>query len=655
MANIFVLSYDGSLGAELSARLVVSSQHHVFLCMEETGFFSREELISLVQRNLSRQAAGRDLSSSVLNDYFTLVSYRCEGNAASVVEDLPAMEEVWLLEGEDSSDILSTRTASDRAADALSLLRLLRGRVFNYVDSMYARHEIAIVQEEIARECKLQGIPYRMFHAAAMIDQSYIRGGSGGNDIRQLMASLDDITAEVQERLGEYFDYQSLRVLAKPDAAVNLVRLEDAAEIMVRVSQEKSTLGGEYYIAAPHATPLKALAKLLGKLYSANLTLVQDRQQLNVIDRLLEQRFSALADVFTAPMPAWAQDGSHAAGIPVESLLPDAATQQKIFSAVRQKQKADRKDRNQRAASVGAKLSARTIDKPGASLKYFVGGTEGPYLLVLNALGQGIEFWKRLLDHLMRDHRVVIWETRGLEAESEPLKLEDHVDDIESILREEQIESCYLLGWCTGPQIAVEFYLRCPEAVNGLAFLSSVFKFTGRNDLETSYSLNLIKLCRLLNAHPEMAPSVMRSLSTSPPSDINLLDNTDSNTTAVQVLSLTNIDLRNDVLAPFRTERTTLNYARQLNSLLECPTQEKMGQVKAPVLIIGCEYDQVALAKKSREAAQLFSNCRHIELQGATHYSFYDRTEVVGAMLRRFFQSPTSITQTERQLAASVA
>ena len=126
---------------------------------------------------------------------------------------------------------------------------------------------------------------------------------------------------------------------------------------------------------------------------------------------------------------------------------------------------------------------------------------------------QGLEFWGRMLDQLMRDHRVVIWETRGLNSESGPLQINDHLEDIESILQQEQISTCYLVAWCTGPQLAAEFYLRRPEAVLGMAFLNSVFKFHDRPAVETPYSLNLEKLCRLLHTRPDMAPSVMRSLS----------------------------------------------------------------------------------------------------------------------------------------------
>lgn len=656
MVNILILGYDGLAGAELAAHLLAASEHRVLMLTDEMGFFRQEELFSLVSESFHKKCA-RDDASSVLAELtsrFALVS--CEQfDSCGAMEDLPQADEVWLLEGNDSADILKADKAADHLQNALSMLPRIKAHVFNYVYSMYTRYESAtglsnraMIRREIDRQCGRNGIAYRLFETAALVADNHIRAGSGGNDIRQLLTALDDVSAEVQERLPEYFDFQSLRVLARRDASMNLMRVNEAVENMVRLAQQEDTLGGHYRVASRQSTPLKNLTRLLGKVYGVGLTIVTDRQRLNAIDRLLEQRFSAVDDAFACPEPVADQDGLRMA-VP-GSLLDDQALQ-KIFGAIRKMQQNNRAARKQRAASVFANLSPRFIERPGGRLNYFVAGSQGPQVLILNALGQGLEFWSRITDQLMLDYRVVLWETRGMELESEPLQLRDHLEDIESVMEQEGIDACHVIAWCTGPQLAAELSLRRPESIVGMVFLNSVFKFVNRPELETPYSINLEKLCRLLDLRPEMAPSVMRSLSTPPANDINLMDEMDTNSTAQQVLSLTNVDLRTHVLAPFRTVTTTLNYARQILSLLSCPTLEKASRVETPILIIGCEYDQVASAAKSREAAGLFPRCRHIELPGATHYSLYDRTELVAAMLRRFFHDPSSVIETERHVA----
>lgn len=662
MSNILIAAHDGFLGTRLAARFLTSG-NHVVLLTDEIGFTSPDELLSSVARAVQDGSSEIDATTiaGLLKSQLNLAFCRRKGKERGLkgIEDLSQIEEAWFLDGIDSSDILNTDTASDLVHDLISMLAQSQVRVFNYVDSVYSRHadsgdhNHAASPQEIASQCERLGIQHRIFHVSSMIGDGYLRAGSGGSDIRQLLAALDDVIAEVQERLPEYFDFQSLRLLAGPDAAINLIRVEHAADILLRLSQHEETSGLEFYVGSPKHTPVKSLCRTLGKIYGTGLSVAAERQQLNAIDNLLEQRFTALGKMFLSTDVSGYREAAERAGVDFEALAIDDSSQQKLFTAVRQTQKADRAARNQRARNLLANHAPRTIDRNGDKLNYYVVGTKGDFILVLNALGQLLDFWHRLIDQLARHYRVVIWETRGLEAGQDSLKVSDHLDDIESILLEEQVTACHLIGWCTGPQLASEFYLRHPEMVMGMAYLNTAFKVAGRPDLETPYGINLEKLCRLLSTHPEMTPSVMKSLSAPPATDINLMDETDSSNAARQVLTLTNVHLRSLVLAPFRTIEMTQKYAGQILDLAATPTSEKAAQVEAPILMMGCEFDQVAQAAKSREAARLFPNCRHVELPGATHYSIYDRTELVSAMLQRFFQDSSSVANAQPLLAGT--
>lgn len=663
MANIVIAACDGFLGTRMAARLLASG-NHVTLLTDEIGFASPEELFSSIKNAVQKNSPGLDAAAiqELLTTQFTLTFWRRKGSdhGLRVIDDLSQAEEVWLFNGTDSSDILNTGARSELVHNCVPLLAGSKARVFNFVDSVYFPNgpetdtdDPDVSPREFARQCSELGVRYRIFHTSSIIGEDYLRAGSGGSDIRQLLAALDDVIAEIQERLPEYFDFQSLRLLAEAEASINLVRVDHAVDILCRLAQQEGTLDSEFYVGSPKNTLLKNLCRVLGKIYGAGLSLATERRQLNAIDNLLEHRFTALGKVFRSADVSAYRDAAERAGLDFESLAIDDSSQQKLFASIRQKQKANRAARNQRAASLLPKLSPRSIDRNGDKLNYFVAGSEGDFILILNALGQPLDFWHRLIDQLARRYRVVIWEARGLEAGQDSLRVGDHLDDIESILLEEQVTACYLIGWCTGPQLAAEFYLRHPEMVMGMAFLNTVFKMTDRPDLDTPYAINLEKLCRLLDKHPEMAPSIMKSLSTPPAININLMDETDSNNAAQQVLALTNVHLRSQVLAPFRTVEVTRNYARQILDLLATPTLERASRVNGPILMVGCEYDQVAMAAKSREAARLFPDCRHIELPGATHYSIYDRTEMVSAMLQRFFQDLSSVARPQPLLAGA--
>jgi pimeloyl-ACP methyl ester carboxylesterase len=170
-----------------------------------------------------------------------------------------------------------------------------------------------------------------------------------------------------------------------------------------------------------------------------------------------------------------------------------------------------------------------------------------------------------------------------------------------------------------------------------MVFLSCAFKVAGHPELETAYGKNLEALCRVMVNNPKTTSSIRNSLAVPLASDIDL-DNNDTKKLADQVLLLANTQLRNCVLVPFQTEASTFNYARQILDLSTYPTLEYAGRVEVPVLVLGCECDQVATAAKSGTVAPMFPTSRHVELPGATHYSFYDRPKLVADMMQSFFK-----------------
>ena len=91
----------------------------------------------------------------------------------------------------------------------------------------------------------------------------------------------------------------------------------------------------------------------------------------------------------------------------------------------------------------------------------------------------------------------------------------------------------------------------------------------------------------------------------------------------------------------FRTETSTFNYAGQILDLSTHHTLEQAPKVQVPILVLGPELDQVAVAAKSSLVANLFSRTRHVELPGASHYSFYDRPELVASLMESFLSGIT--------------
>jgi pimeloyl-ACP methyl ester carboxylesterase len=255
------------------------------------------------------------------------------------------------------------------------------------------------------------------------------------------------------------------------------------------------------------------------------------------------------------------------------------------------------------------------------------------------------------MDNLMQRHRVIIWEPRGTVSPPPPFGIKDQVDDLEAVLENEAADNCYLIGWCTGPKVATEFYLRHPSAVPAMVFLNSTFRcLGGPEEYETDYEHNLEPLCRMLNRRPETAASVMKSLQASVSgNNNNLLEESDSEQLAAGVLSLINVDLKHEVLMPFRNESTMLNYSRQVLDFWSHNALEHASRVQIPVLVIGSEYDKSASPAMSRVAADLFPTARYVQVQGATHYCFYDRPDLITDLIERFFRDPDALSEIDSE------
>jgi pimeloyl-ACP methyl ester carboxylesterase len=223
------------------------------------------------------------------------------------------------------------------------------------------------------------------------------------------------------------------------------------------------------------------------------------------------------------------------------------------------------------------------------------------------------------------------------------------VDDVDAILQQEGIEACHLIGWCTGPKVAIDFCLRRPSIVRSMVFLNGTFKCNGSpEELNSPYEKNLDSMFRMVIRKPGTAALAVETLQgQANENEIEILQETDSEQRSIAVLKRMNENLKAHVLAPFRTEETTFNYAHQMVDFWSHDVRPKARDIKVPVLLIGTEYDQVATPESSAAAAALFSNARHVHIRGATHYCLYERPEFVAGLLKAFFADLVPVRSTQ--------
>jgi pimeloyl-ACP methyl ester carboxylesterase len=637
MASSLILGANTTLATQIAAGLLASTQQRITWVLEDVNSRIVDEVMSVVEESLSGISGDRDpeLKNSWI-ERFKLVR-RLESNITA--------EDVWLFGGTNKPGLTEKDGEADSLRRSLSLLATAEVKVLNYVGSIYdcsrknPAQDIVLRSDEerlVSSLCAEHGIRARFFLTSWLVGPRCVVHDSG-QGIYRLLHALDELTAEIQERSPEYFDFQALRIYVPENATVNLVNMHEAAQLMLQIAAVNEIGNTPCCIVSAQETSWTDFCELLGETYGLSVLSVHDQEELNAIDHLLCHQWSS-----DEVAQAGQQVAKYHSGRLPANLQSDRQTLTAFLSSIREQQVKARVARDERIVALPGTMEKRTMPRDGSDLTYYIAGTQGEYIVVLNALGQPLDYWYRLIDVLMERHRIIIWETRGLSAGSELLRLSDQVDDLEAIVKQEKIQSCHLVAWCNGPQTAIEFYLRRPDPVVDMVFLSCGVEIASHPELETPYARNLQALCKGIIENPAITSSIQRSLSVPVESEVSLGVG-DAKANAVQVLSLTNIHLRNSVLAPFRTETSTYKYAQQILDLASYRTLDHASRVNVAVLIIGCEYDQVAVAAKSNVVARLFPASRHVELPGATHYSFYDRPEQVAEIIEFFFKESQAI------------
>jgi 3-oxoadipate enol-lactonase len=107
------------------------------------------------------------------------------------------------------------------------------------------------------------------------------------------------------------------------------------------------------------------------------------------------------------------------------------------------------------------------------------GSPSAPPLVLANSLGTDARIWDPVIDRLAGRYRVISYDKRGhglSGAPAEDYSLDDHVDDLDGLLRHLGIERLALAGVSVGGLIAQGFALRHPERLAALVLCDTAPK-----------------------------------------------------------------------------------------------------------------------------------------------------------------------------------
>ncbi|MEO6027861.1 MAG: alpha/beta hydrolase [Candidatus Binatia bacterium] len=226
---------------------------------------------------------------------------------------------------------------------------------------------------------------------------------------------------------------------------------------------------------------------------------------------------------------------------------------------------------------------------------------QGPPLLLVMGLGASLETWVAQRDAFAARHRVILFDNRGAgESESPPppWTVPGMADDAVGVLDALGITRAHVLGVSMGGMIAQEMAIRFPERVDRLVVAVS---FARPDPLRRAFLL-FRRWARL-----QGADLVQEGVANLPwlvsPAVLNDPDRLEAVLGIVSAMPLMSAEA----------------YAHQVDAILEHDTLSRLGEVRAPTLVLAAAEDVLTPVFLSREIAGAIPRARLAILPRGNH------------------------------------
>jgi pimeloyl-ACP methyl ester carboxylesterase len=191
--------------------------------------------------------------------------------------------------------------------------------------------------------------------------------------------------------------------------------------------------------------------------------------------------------------------------------------------------------------------------------------------------------------------------------------------DIEDVLAWEAVELADVLGWCDGDGVAIDIASRNPGRIHSVVLLSPTMQgIAGAAPRLSAFEDSLKKVFRALDAHPKLAPGLVKLL----------LESQDTQGVAperaramVDIFSLPAKEHASALLVPLSRSESLFNYCRRVRSSANLPIHESVASLEQPIMLISGDYDNIINNAHTFTSLQTWArNLIHVNVSAAGHY-----------------------------------
>ena len=283
----------------------------------------------------------------------------------------------------------------------------------------------------------------------------------------------------------------------------------------------------------------------------------------------------------------------------------------------------------------------------GTQIGYTVLGNDGPWVALCAGFGCTDSHWRYLGPALARDHRVIVWDLRGLGASGLPrdpgyrarnlspedLSIEASARDLEAVLDAESVERVTVLGHSMGGQTILEAYRRYPPRVAGLVFVTAPYE----SPLRTFYGRDIVAvhgwIDRAIRLLPRPAGVALwrASFLAHPPTTHRI---------AKFVRALGPEGRLEDMEVYYRhmgllDPLVLLKMAQAMHAHSGADVLES---VTVPTLVVTASLDTFSPPELGERMKERMAHAEHVEIEGAAHAAIVEKPDDVNAAVRGFLE-----------------
>jgi aminoacrylate hydrolase len=277
--------------------------------------------------------------------------------------------------------------------------------------------------------------------------------------------------------------------------------------------------------------------------------------------------------------------------------------------------------------------SMPTLQRDGACLYFETAGESGPPVLFIQGCGVAGEGWRPQVDALARDHRVAIFDNRGIGKSTlaGEVSIAAMVDDARALLDELGWPSAHVVGHSMGGVVAQQLALDTPERVRSLSLLCTFFR--GRDGARLTPWMLWVSLRMYIGPRAARRRAFLELVMPSA-----VLETSDRDAMAAHFGRLFGRDL---------ADQPSINM-KQVRALGAHDASEKLGALSSiPTLVVSATEDRVAPRTQGLALADAIGGALYVEIQNAAHGVTIQKADEINALLT------THVFDAERARAAA--